>query len=36
MPLLGKNIDVNLADAVAAVEFLDRVGELVSDPREVC
>jgi transposase len=36
VPLLGKVMDGNLADSVAAAEFFGRVRELVSDPREVC
>lgn len=36
IPLLGKVMDGNLADSVAAGEFFGRVRELVADPREVC
>jgi len=36
VPLLGKVMDGNLADSVAAAEFFGRVRELVSDPRDVC
>ena len=36
VPLLGKVMDGNLADSVAAAEFFGRVRELVNDPREVC
>jgi hypothetical protein len=36
VPLLGKVMDGNLADSVAAAEFFGKVRELVSDPREVC
>lgn len=36
VPLLGKVMDGNLADSVAAAEFFGRVRELVSDPRAVC
>jgi len=36
IPLLGKVMDGNLADSVAAAEFFGRVRELVADPREVC
>ena len=36
VPLLGKVMDGNLADSVAAAEFFGRVRELVSDPRSVC
>ena len=36
VPLMGKVMDGNMADSVAAAEFFGRVRELVSDPREVC
>ena len=36
IPLMGKALDGNLADSVAAAEFFGRVRELVTDPREVC
>ncbi len=36
VPLMGKVLDGNMADSVAAAEFFCRVRELVSDPREVC
>ena len=36
VPLLGKLMDGNLADSLAAAEFFGRVGELVSDLRSVC
>lgn len=36
VPLLGKVMDGNLADSLAAAEFFGRVRDLVSDPREVC
>ena len=36
VPLLGKVMDGNLADSVAAAEFFGRVRGLVNDPREVC
>ena len=36
VPLMGKVMDGNLADSVAAAEFFGRVRELVADPREVC
>lgn len=36
IPLMGKALDGNLADSVAAAEFFGRVRELVADPREVC
>lgn len=36
VPLMGKVMDGNLADSVAAAEFFGRVRELVRDPREVC
>lgn len=36
IPLMGKTLDGNLADSVAAAEFFGRVRELVTDPREVC
>lgn len=36
VPLLGKVLDGNMSDSVAAAEFFGRVRELVSDPREVC
>ncbi len=36
VPLMGKVMDGNLADSVAAAEFFGRVRELVKDPREVC
>lgn len=36
VPLMGKVMDGNLADSVAAAEFFARVRELVSDPQEVC
>jgi transposase len=36
VPLLGKVLDGNCADSVAAAEFFGRVRELVRDPREVC
>jgi transposase len=36
IPLLGKVMDGNQADNVAAAEFFARVRELVVDPREVC
>jgi transposase len=36
VPLLGKVLDGNCADSLAAAEFFGRVRELVRDPREVC
>jgi transposase len=36
VPLLGKVLDGNMADSVAAAEFFSRVRDLVADPREVC
>ena len=36
IPRMGKVMDGNLADSVAAAEFFGRVRELVADPREVC
>jgi transposase len=36
VPLLGKVLDGNCADSLAAAEFFGRVRELVSDPRKVC
>jgi transposase len=36
VPLLGKVLDGNCADSLAAAEFFGRVRELVADPREVC
>ncbi len=36
VPLLGKVLDGNCADSIAAAEFFGRVRELVQDPREVC
>jgi transposase len=36
VPLMGRVMDGNLADSVAAAEFFGRVRELVRDPREVC
>jgi transposase len=36
IPLLGKVLDGNTADSLAAAQFFARVRDLVSDPREVC
>ena len=36
VPLMGKVLDGNLVDSVAAAEFFGRVRELVADPRAVC
>ncbi len=36
VPLLGKVLDGNMSDNVAAAEFFSRVRELVADPRKVC
>ena len=36
VPLMGKVMDGNMADSVAAAEFFGRVRELVNDPRKVC
>lgn len=36
IPLLGKVLDGNASDSLAAAQFFARVRELVSDPREVC
>jgi len=36
IPLLGKVLDGNAADSLAAAQFFARVRDLVSDPREVC
>lgn len=36
VPLMGKVLDGNTADSVAAAEFFGRVRELVADPRGVC
>ena len=36
VPLMGKVLDGNLADSVAAAEFFGRVREPVADPRAVC
>ena len=36
VPLLGKVLDGNMSDSLAAAEFFGRVRELVADPRAVC
>lgn len=36
VPLMGKVLDGNCADSVAAAEFFGRVRELVQNPSEVC
>jgi hypothetical protein len=36
VPLLGKVLDGNCSDTLAAAEFFGRVRELVQDPRDVC
>lgn len=36
VPLLGKVLDGNCSDSVAAAEFFGRVRELVNNPAEVC
>ena len=36
VPLMGKSLDGNLSDSVAAADFFARLRHLVADPREVC